>query len=262
MDKYTKSLQKYYTTPVRHLTISSSKLISAQDYQRLIKASHVKKIADNFNPLKFGEPIINYRDGFYYVVDGQHRIAALAYMNDGEPVDVKCTVFYDMTYKEEANYYSEQDDGHLRQSGYGRIYAAKEAGNADAVAFMETNKALDLSVAESDKFKGSRTILAATTLFQLFKNYGARTYHRVMRMILKTWKDDDQISVMLIKAVFCFDTRYGQRYDENSFIRKLGGANPVAIIATAKTMGGSQKDSAVTLIVNEYNKRLRPENRI
>ena len=264
MTKYEDSLRAYYNTQCTHLTIKSNKLISTQAYQRYIKEKHVKEIADKFEVYRFGEPVVNYRDGNYYLVDGQHRIAVLIYMNGGEPVDVKCTVFYDMTYQEEADYFAKQDDGHMRQSGYGRIFASKEAGNPTAVGFMSANESLGLRVSDDDEFRGSRFISACATLYQMFNRYGPVTYFRVMKMILNTWRDDESQAIvsMLIKSVFLFDKKYHGEYQEKMFIHKLENTVPLTIVNTAKTIAGDQKNNIVSLLTGYYNVKLKEKNRL
>lgn len=264
MEKRMNSLQAYYTTACKHLSITSDKLISAQDYQRMIKEKHVKDIVDHFDVHRFGEPVVNFREGHYYLIDGQHRVSALIFMNGGEPVDVKCTVFYDMTYAEEAQYFAKQDDGHMRQTGYGRIFASKEGKDPAAIGFIAANHQLGLRVSDDDDFKGERIIDAATTLFQMFNKYGARTYFRVMRMILDTWNDDKNrpIGAMLVKSVFLFDKRYLGKYQEKLFRKKLSSTSPAAIISTAKTIAGDQKNNIVALLVGYYNTKLQTANRL
>lgn len=263
MMNYSKSLQAYYNTPCKHLSIMSDKLISAQAYQRLIKEKHIKDIVDKFEVHRFGEPVVNCRDGNYYLIDGQHRIAALIFMNGGEPVEVKCTVFYEMTYAEEANYFAKQDDGHMRQTGYGRIFANKEGGDPAAIGFITANQQLGLRVSDDDDFKGSRLIDAATTLFAMFNRYGARTYFRVMKMILDTWDDENRpIGAMLVKSVFIFDKRYYGKYQEKIFRKKLANTVPATIINTAKTIAGDQKNNIVSLLAGYYNTKLQSANRL
>lgn len=255
---YADSLHKYYTTSRSHFAISSSKLVSKQEYQRLIKTAHVKKIADNFDPNRFGEPLVNERDGVYYLVDGQHRVAALVYMNGGEPIEIHCTVLSGLSYKEEADLFARQDDGHLLQTGYGKIVALKESGDAAAIGFMLANSSLSLRIAAEDTSKGHRTIRAAQTLYWLFTKYGAMTYHRVMRMVLETWKDDlnTPIPATVIKAVFLFDKKYRNRYEEKRFIAKLSHENPAALVSSAKGLGGALNDNVMSLILGCYNHKL------
>jgi len=48
----------------------------ADQYQRGINKSHTKDIAKRFDPRLTGLPIVSIRDGVWYVIDGQHRVAA------------------------------------------------------------------------------------------------------------------------------------------------------------------------------------------
>ena len=49
------------------------------------------------------EPIVvSFRDGHFYVVDGQHRIAAMKKMNGGKDVMVNCIIHTGMIYEDEA----------------------------------------------------------------------------------------------------------------------------------------------------------------
>ena len=46
--------------------------------------------------------IVSFRDGKFYVIDGQHRIAAMRKMNNGSEVMAVCKVYSGLTYEQEA----------------------------------------------------------------------------------------------------------------------------------------------------------------
>ncbi len=50
------------------------------------------------------EPKISFRDGHYYVMDGQNTIAALKFLNGGEDLQIRCKV----TEREEALLFAQQ----------------------------------------------------------------------------------------------------------------------------------------------------------
>lgn len=75
-------------------------------YQRPVQ-SHVKKLADNWQPEKYDPLIVNYRgDGYFYIIDGQHRFEAAKMLNINKLV---CSVYVGLTIKEEATIFAEQD---------------------------------------------------------------------------------------------------------------------------------------------------------
>lgn len=61
----------------RMMVIDSSEIIAPrEDYQRELKSERVKRIVSNFDERIANEPKVSYRDGKYYVFDGQHTIDA------------------------------------------------------------------------------------------------------------------------------------------------------------------------------------------
>ena len=81
-------------------TVHSSMILTSP-YQREFDERKVKRIVDNFDERIANEPKLSYRDGNYYVFDGQHTIAARKAKNKGKDLNIVCKVFYDM---------SEEDD--------------------------------------------------------------------------------------------------------------------------------------------------------
>lgn len=61
--------------PYQMMVIHSSKLIYPREvYQRRVHRSQVELIATDFNEYIANEPKVSFRNGRYYVVDGQHTI--------------------------------------------------------------------------------------------------------------------------------------------------------------------------------------------
>lgn len=73
----TAPVQPTWTTRV----ISSTQLKSKQDYQRPIDMDFVKDKIRHFDPGKIEPVHVSYRDGKYYVMDGQHTILILEGVN-------------------------------------------------------------------------------------------------------------------------------------------------------------------------------------
>lgn len=69
--------------------------------QRELRPAFVDKIAQEFDPDNIGFPVVNKRDDHYWVIDGQHRIAALKKIGWGDQL-VQCEVFSGLSEAEEA----------------------------------------------------------------------------------------------------------------------------------------------------------------
>lgn len=50
--------------------------VLGEDYQRELNEGRVAKIVASFNELVANEPKVSFRDGRYYIFDGQHTVAA------------------------------------------------------------------------------------------------------------------------------------------------------------------------------------------
>lgn len=100
------------TPPYQMRVIHSSKLIYPREiYQRGVQRKRVELIAADFNEYVANEPKISFRNGKYYVVDGQHTIEARILRNGGRALPILCKVYTGMTMQQEALLFAEQN-GH------------------------------------------------------------------------------------------------------------------------------------------------------
>ena len=99
-------------TPYQMVVIHSSKLIYPRElYQRGIQRKRVELIARDFNEYTANEPKISFRNGRYYVTDGQHTIEARILRNGGKDLPILCKVYTGLTMQQEALFFAEQN-GH------------------------------------------------------------------------------------------------------------------------------------------------------
>ncbi len=61
-----------------------------------------KEIIRDWDERLLDPVIVSFRDGKFYVIDGQHRIAAMRKMNNGSEVMAVCKVYSGLTYEQEA----------------------------------------------------------------------------------------------------------------------------------------------------------------
>lgn len=110
------------------MSINSSLLKSKQDYQRPIDTKFVEECIEKFNP-NYVEPVhVSYRDGKYYVMDGQHTILILEGVNGNQPLDINCIVHKGMTYIDESDFTTAQYEKKHNHTYNEKCVAAYEAG--------------------------------------------------------------------------------------------------------------------------------------
>jgi hypothetical protein len=73
--------------------------------QRELKSKRVDYLVSVFDLDKIGNPEVSERDGWFYIMDGQHRIAAIkTWLGDGwKPQQIQCWVATGLTEEQEAD---------------------------------------------------------------------------------------------------------------------------------------------------------------
>ena len=166
-------------TPYKMEVVNSAD-IDTTTYQRKIQKKKVDRIVAEFNERIANEPKLSYRDGIYYVFDGQHTIAARKQRNDGMDLDIVCKVFYDMTEEEEALLFAAQT-GVSSKPTPGITLRAKKIGNdAETLAFIKVNEDLDIQPSYSD-VHGKYRLRCINTARSEYSKIGEKQYREAMK---------------------------------------------------------------------------------
>ena len=88
----------------RFVEVPLGEMLVCERAQRALKPGRVAAILACLDLNAFAEPVLSYRNGHYYIIDGQHRIRALAqFLGDGwERQQILCKVYDDFTEQDEA----------------------------------------------------------------------------------------------------------------------------------------------------------------
>lgn len=98
------------TPPYQMVVLHSSVLIYPREvYQRGVQRKRVELIASHFNEYTANEPKVSFRNGKYYVVDGQHTIESRILRNGGKDLPILCKVYTGLTMQQEALLFAEQN---------------------------------------------------------------------------------------------------------------------------------------------------------
>ena len=134
------------TPPYQMMVIHSSKLIYPREvYQRRVHRSQVELIATDFNEYIANEPKVSFRNGRYYVVDGQHTIEGRILRNGGRDLPILCKVYTGLTMEQEALFFAEQN-GHSAPLTAGiKLRAKVVGGDAPSKAFLAATNRVGLT---------------------------------------------------------------------------------------------------------------------
>ena len=102
-------MKNLITCPFDEMMIYSKNLeVPRNAYQRELNPNRVRKIATEFDEHIANDPKVSFRDGHYYVFDGQHTIAARKLRNGGKDLPIRCKVFYGLSELDEAILFAQQ----------------------------------------------------------------------------------------------------------------------------------------------------------
>lgn len=160
----------------RMMVIDSSEIIAPrEDYQRELKSERVKRIVSNFDERIANEPKVSYRDGKYYVFDGQHTIDARKALNGGNDLPILCKVYMGMSEKEEALLFARQTGESARLTPGVRVRAEIFGEDGNAVVFLKANADLGIEL-DYDQERGHMRIGCIKTAMNAYRRLGEERY--------------------------------------------------------------------------------------
>ncbi len=203
-------------------------------YQRTLNVKRVASIVSNFDEKIANEPKVSFREGHYYVVDGQHTIAARVQKNNGKPLLIRCKVYYDMTEKEEALMFAAQFGESANLTVGTKFRALIYGGDTKALAFMKATEAAGVSL---NFYGASRPfqLCCLQTAFDCFNRVGATLYTEALKVIVDAWGGKaESLRAEVVIAVVGFVELYSGEYKYSRLIKRLSESDPRMIAYNAK----------------------------
>lgn len=228
--------------------------------QRELNQSRVNKIVDALEMERIGTITVSHRDGFYWLIDGQHRYNALkTFFGEGfEEWEVEAWCYFDLTEEQEAEKFLQHNEV-LAVSAYDRYKVGITAERPVETDVDRIVRSLGLKVARA---QAHGAISAVTALISVYTKHGPRGLVGTLYVIREAFGDRGFESVV-ITGLATFRGRYDGRIDEDRLIKKLnatsGGVkgllNRAALIR--ENVGQPVTSCVAAAITEIYNSGLR-----
>ena len=214
-----------------------------ENYQREIDEAHVNEIANDFNKTYAGCLICSYRNGYFYIIDGQHRYTAALLKG---VKTLLCIIYTGLTSKQEAKMFRDLNIKHKRPDAY-RLFKANiwngDKSDHDVFVDMEIKRICDkhnIVVKKVGRYQNEKTLrcLTRARLIVGSTSYnGVECFEWIIDLLNATdWADIHNTyvrEVILMLKSFWIDNRNDKAL-EKKLIEVLNSTTPTLMITKAK----------------------------
>ena len=220
---------------VKIMLLNTADLVSSQPYQRDLDQKKIAQIVSNYDKHKFGIPKVSYRDGKYYVYDGQHRTVAIKTLNGNKDCFIQCEVHFGLTYEDEAAYFAQQYDGATRVDLMYQWRAWYEAKKEPVYTIVNTVSGIGIEVPFT-KAKAKNRIIALKQLNDMWKKLGQKDTLYLLGLMKQFWNgDQNTYNKNIMEGMKEFYSTYKGDIDESIFVKQMKKTDPIRIEARGKT---------------------------
>jgi len=220
------------------MVLDTSQIIAPREnYQRPLRSERVKLIVKSFDERIANEPKVSFRDGKYYVFDGQHTIDARKVMNGGKDLPILCKVYMGMTEEEEALLFAKQTGESARLTAGIRVRAEVFGKDGIATSFLNANDELGIEL-DYDQKLGYMRIGCIQTALEAYRKLGAERYKEAMGIIIAAWGGEpNSFRSENVIGITRFVDLYHDTYNSQRLINRLGNVDPLTIPREGRAVG-------------------------
>lgn len=240
--------------------LNTADILTDERYQRPINEAKIGRILKHYDENLVNPPKVSYRDGKYYVFDGQHTVAAVRIHNEGNDTDILCKVYRGLSFEQEVSLFIQQTGESSPVSVKEKLYARLSAGDNDVVEMDRAVKNAGLKISWKNNGQATGTIVAASALWSAYKRLGSVNFASMLEDMRDAW-DGDPTSLRgeIITGMSRFYAAYTGDFKRDLLVKKLSKTAPELIIREGKLtgIGVSTGTSYAKAILAIYNKNLK-----
>lgn len=220
-----------FANPGVERSIHTDRLTSGLPYQRPVNPKEVDRLIREWDERLLDPVIVSFRDGKFYVVDGQHRIAAMRRMNGGGGVMVDCKVYNGLTYEQEAGLCYKLDKAKKRLSLSQSTNALAESGtDAEITEIRRLVESCGFVWALNKSHGKAGEIVSTRALVNAYRLLGGTAFSRMLTLMWGAWKGDPRsLTAAVISGMALFVKTYETELDDRAFVARLSQVDPEEI---------------------------------
>ena len=244
--------------------LSTRDLCVDELYQRPINQNRVAKIVKNYDPCLVNPVKVSYRDGKYWIFDGDHTVAAEKKKNGkGRDVVVDCKVFYGLSRLDEMELFTEQNGESAAVAVNDKLRALYNFGDTDVVNMVQSAQAAGVRI-DFNRNSAQYKVTAVGTLLKISMRMPREQLIDMLSVLRNAWDGipDSFCRELLIGMEALYANFYG-RFKAKDLIKSLSKVTPMYIVREGKNAGASvyAANAYMGVILRVYNNR-RKETRL
>lgn len=204
--------------------------------QRDLNPARVNRIITRFDLEQVGTPTVNERDGWFYLIDGQHRIEALRGLGYGDQ-QIECWTYLGLSEAEEAEKFLKLNDT-LAVNAFAKFKVGVQAGRELECDIDRIVRDAGFRVALAARDRGA--ISAVGTLGRVYQQTGGDNLARTLDIIRESYGDLG-LSSAVIDGISLMLHRYGDQLDNATVITRLTAVHGGLGALLARTENWRQK---------------------
>lgn len=222
-------------------------------YQREVNQAKIRKIIREYNPYLVNAIKVSFRNGKYWVFDGQHTIAAIKARNNGRDCRVDCKVFYGLTWLEEVELFIAQNGASTAVSIRDKMRAMYNSGDPEITGMVTAAYKAGLMV-DFEPTGAKNRILAVSTLLKAYKLLDENDFISTLKIIKESWGGSPESLVGdIIGGMSVFYLAYRDDFNRSKLVSKLSRKSPIEIVRDGKVSRTSGYNRFARVILGIYN---------
>jgi hypothetical protein len=257
MSKINRKPSKVYLVPIPMMRVPPA-LVT----QRQFRPAHGNRIAAELDLDQLGFPIVNLRDGIYWILDGQHRIYALRQKDYGE-YQIECEVYENLTDQEMARIFLGRDD-RKQVAPYDKFHVSVTAGYTREQGILRAVESNGQKISR-DRREGISTVGA---LGAVYDRSGEVVLGQVIRCINLSFSGDElAFDRSIVEGLGQVFNRFNGKTNEKALATRLSNLRHGAreLLQKAEQLrertGNQKKHCVSAAIVDIYNKPEAPTSK-
>ena len=241
----------------RYLTVGHLKV--NPKYQRMLKRRWAQQIADRFNPDLVQVIHVSYREGEFWIIDGQHTTEAIRLKFNDPEYPVLCKIYYGLTEEEESEMFYLFNKCKQKMTASEMLKAQAFAGDKEITRFIQLTREAGFIIDPSRPRSCRNGISAVSTAQKCYMTLGADGYARMLHMLRAIWSGESwTLTQKMLSAMREFLVSYGDQVDDAKFIRRLLSVSEEALVRESRKFSARGVSlSLASAMVSLYNKGLR-----